>query len=121
LARQLLVLLRDDGAMPRPPSALAEVAASTVREVERGLAELVADGAAVRVRRDVVYPTSEYRRLREAVVDQAHRDGSVGITSIRDALRISRKYAQALLEHLGSERVLERTGDLHYPRGPVRS
>lgn len=120
LSRRLLAMLRDDGARPRPPSLLAEVAGVTVREAERGLAELVANGDAIRVRRDVVYPASEYRRLRSVLLCQVGRDGFATLGSARDELGISRKYAQALLEFLDSERELKRVGDRHYPRASVR-
>ncbi len=116
LARRLLGELRGDGARPRAPAVLAGVTAVEPREVERALAELVAAGEAVRLRRDVVYPAAEYRRLREKVLAVAVRAGSTSIAEIRDSLGLSRKYAQALLEHLASKRVLERSGDRHYPR-----
>lgn len=121
LARRLLVELRDDGPRPRPPAALAEATGSSSRNVERALAELVASGDAVRARRDVIYPTSEYRRLREEVLAQVRRDGSTNIAEVRDALGISRKYAQALLEHLNAERALDRVGDRHYSPKKLRA
>ncbi|HVX34568.1 MAG TPA: SelB C-terminal domain-containing protein, partial [Solirubrobacterales bacterium] len=67
----------------------------------------------------VVYPTAEAERLTGAVAELVARAGSTSIGEVRDALGLSRKYAQALLEHLDGERVLRRDGDRHYPRGPA--
>ena len=39
------------------------------------------------------------------------RDGAVTIAGLRDELGTSRKYAQALLEHLDAEHVTLRVGD----------
>jgi selenocysteine-specific elongation factor len=114
LARQLLAELRDDGSRPRAPVTLAEDLGEGSRDVERALAELVAAGEAVRIRRDVVYPATEYRRLCAAVLDEANRRGSISLAEARDLLGISRKYAQALVEHLDAERKLRRDGNRHF-------
>jgi selenocysteine-specific elongation factor len=117
LARRLLVELEADGERPRTPARLAEELGEPRREVERAVGELVDAGAAVRFKADVVYPTAEAERLAAAVRDLVARAGSTSIGEVRDALGLSRKYAQALLEHLDGERVLRRDGDRHYPRG----
>ncbi|MFL5900071.1 MAG: selenocysteine-specific translation elongation factor [Solirubrobacterales bacterium] len=115
LAWQLLRELRDGGSRPRATSTLATKLCQEPRQVERALAELVAAGAAVRVRRDVVYPADEYERLRRAILEWVEHRGSISIAEARDLLDLSRKYAQALLEHLDATRALRREGDRHYP------
>jgi selenocysteine-specific elongation factor len=120
LALRLLAELRSDGAKPAGVATLAERVGVERREVEEALKGLVAAGAAVRVKPDVLYPTPTYAPLREAIVELAQRQGSVSLAEVRDALGLSRKYAQALLEHLDGEKVLRRSGDRHYPRGPTR-
>jgi selenocysteine-specific elongation factor len=117
LARRLLAELEADGERPRTPAKLAEDAGLERRGVERALGDLVEAGAAVRFKADVVYPTAEGNRLAAAVQALAVRDGSTSIGEVRDALGLSRKYAQAVLEHLDGERILRRDGDRHYPRG----
>jgi selenocysteine-specific elongation factor len=116
LARALLADL--EGAGDRPPGAaeLAERLGTERGEVERALGELVGAGAAVRLKADVIYPAAAYERLRDRVLALADEGGSTSIAEIRDALGLSRKYAQALLEHLDGERLLRRDGDRHYPR-----
>jgi selenocysteine-specific elongation factor len=116
LARRVLAELRDDGARPRTAARLAEDLGVERREVERAFGELAAAGEAVRAKADVVYAASVYRELERLVVGLAERDGSTSIAEVRDALGLSRKYAQALLEHLDSERLLRRDADRHIPR-----
>ncbi|HEY0317324.1 MAG TPA: selenocysteine-specific translation elongation factor [Solirubrobacterales bacterium] len=119
-ARRLLAELRDDGSRPRGTAALAEAVAASRRETERALSELVAAGEAVRVDRDVVYPATEYRRLRTAIMELAEGEGSTSVAEVRDSLGLGRKHAQALLEHLDAERALRREGDRHFPRARRR-
>jgi selenocysteine-specific elongation factor len=50
------------------------------------------------------------------------RDGSATIASVRDELGTSRRYAQALLEHLDAVKLTIRRGDSHVLRAaPARS
>ena len=50
---------------------------------------------------------------------RGHRDrGEITVAELRDALGTSRKYAQALLEHLDATRVTVRHGDRHVLRRP---
>jgi selenocysteine-specific elongation factor len=44
----------------------------------------------------------------------------VTLAQVRDELRTSRKFAQALLEHLDSEKVTIRRGDAHLVRRAAR-
>jgi selenocysteine-specific elongation factor len=56
------------------------------------------------------------------VVARAERNGgSVTIGQLRDELGTSRKFAQALLEHLDAERVTIRRGDEHVLRRTGKS
>jgi selenocysteine-specific elongation factor len=116
LARRLLAELDADGERPRTPARLAEDLDEPRREVEGAVGELVDAGVAARFKADVVYPAAEAERLADAVVALVAREGSTSIAEVRDALGLSRKYAQALLEHLDGERILRRDGDRHYPR-----
>lgn len=117
LARRVLAELADDGDRPRTPAKLAEDLGVERREVEAAVGELVEARAAVRFKADVVYPLATAERLEGAAVALAgERGGAVTIAAVRDALGLSRKYAQALLEHLDGERVLRRSGDVHVLR-----
>ena len=50
------------------------------------------------------------------VIAICERDGSATIAGIRDELGTSRKYAQAILEHLDRTKVTRRDGDTHVLR-----
>jgi selenocysteine-specific elongation factor len=75
-------------------------------------------GRAIRVTRTLHYHPDAIAAVKEMVVDTAARgDGAITIAQLRDQLGTSRKFAQALLEHLDAERVTIRRGDQHFVRG----
>ncbi len=116
LARRVLAALAADGPRPRGAAQLAAELGLERRQVERAFGELAAAGAAVRAKADVVYAAPVYRELADLILALAEREGSTGIAAVRDALGLSRKYAQALLEQLDSERRLRRDGERHFSR-----
>jgi selenocysteine-specific elongation factor len=116
LARRVLAELERDGARPRGAAQLAENLGAERRQVEAAFGELAAAGAAVRAKADVVYAAAAYEKLARLVLVLAERDGATTIAAVRDALALSRKYAQALLEQLDAEKRLRRDGDRHLPR-----
>lgn len=116
LAGGVLAELESDGPRPRGAAQLAEDLGVERREVERAFGELAQAGAAVRAKADVVYGAPAYEELARSILALAERDGSTTIAAVRDALGLSRKYAQALLEQLDAERRLRRDGDRHLPR-----
>jgi selenocysteine-specific elongation factor len=115
-AQQVLAELEQDGSRPRGAAQLAEDLGADRRQVEAAFGELAAAGAAVRAKADVVYAASAYEKLARLILALAERDGSTSIAEVRDALGLSRKYAQALLEQLDSQHLLRRDGDRHFPR-----
>ena len=115
-ARRVLAELEADGARPRGAAQLAEDLGAERRRIEAAFAELATAGAAVRAKADVVYAAAVYEKLAPLTLALAERDGSTSIAEVRDALGLSRKYAQALLEQLDAERRLRRDGDRHFPR-----
>jgi selenocysteine-specific elongation factor len=99
--------LRDAGVQPPLDS-----------ELDRGdLAALRAAGRAVRVSKTLHYHPDVLTAVRERVAALAARSGgSITLATLRDELGTSRKFAQALLEHLDAERVTIRRGDEHFLR-----
>jgi selenocysteine-specific elongation factor len=84
------------------------------------LAALRASGRAVRVSKTLHYHPAALDEVRERVVAVAERHGgAVTLGQLRDELGTSRKFAQALLEHLDSERVTIRRGEAHHVRRSV--
>jgi selenocysteine-specific elongation factor len=85
------------------------------------LAALRGAGRAVRVSKTLHYHPDALARLRSTVIGLADRhDGAVTLSQLRDELGTSRKFAQALLEHLDAEKVTLRRGDAHIVRHAAR-
>jgi selenocysteine-specific elongation factor len=83
----------------------------------QALAELRGAGRAVRVSQNLHYhPDTILEVKRRAVAAAGQRGGSITLAQLRDELGTSRKFAQALLEHLDAERVTIRRGDEHLVR-----
>jgi selenocysteine-specific elongation factor len=85
------------------------------------LAALREHGLAVRVSRTLHYHADVLAEVRARVIGLAAAgDGSVTLAQLRDELGTSRKFAQALLEHLDAERVTVRRGEAHVVRASAR-
>jgi selenocysteine-specific elongation factor len=77
-------------------------------------------GRAVRVSRTLHYHPEVLAEVRVRVIALAQRRGGpITLAEVRDELGTSRKFAQALLEHLDSERVTIRRGEERHLRGPA--
>ena len=75
------------------------------------LKALRANGKAVRVRGELHMHTKALASAEVSTIELIKRDGSVTLAQLRDALAISRKSAQALLEHFDTTRVTRRMPD----------
>jgi selenocysteine-specific elongation factor len=74
-------------------------------------------GRATRVNKAMHYHPDVLADIRGRVIGLAgKRGGSVTLAQVRDELGTSRKFAQALLEHLDAEKVTIRRGDEHVVR-----
>jgi selenocysteine-specific elongation factor len=109
-------LLRSDGEEPRTDADLAADAGLDARAVEERLRRLEQAGQAVRVARNLHFHPDALAALEARVVAICERDGNATIAGVRDELGTSRKYAQALLEHLDRAKVTRRDGDAHVLR-----
>jgi selenocysteine-specific elongation factor len=112
-ALQIGSLLRSDGREPRTDNELAEAAGLSSGEAADRLRRLAAAGQAVRVGRNLHFHPEPLAELEARVIAICERDGSATIASVRDELGTSRKYAQALLEHLDGAKITRRIGDAH--------
>ncbi|HEX4719833.1 MAG TPA: selenocysteine-specific translation elongation factor [Thermoleophilaceae bacterium] len=111
--RELLVA---DGERPRTDSEIAAAAGLDPAAAAAAFRALEADGSVGRVARNLHFDAGALASLVERVVAVCERDGSATIASIRDELATSRKYAQAILEHLDATKVTLRRGDEHVLR-----
>ena len=74
-------------------------------------------GRAIRVAKNLHYHAEILAGLRDRVIELAdHHGGAITLAQLRDELRTSRKFAQALLEYLDAEKVTIRRGDEHVLR-----
>jgi selenocysteine-specific elongation factor len=109
-------LLRADGERPRTDGELAEAASLDPAAASAAFRALEADGSAVRVARNLHFDAEALAALVARVADMCERDGSATIAGVRDELGTSRKYAQALLEHMDAARITLRRDDEHVLR-----
>jgi selenocysteine-specific elongation factor len=112
----LASLLRADGPTPRADGDLAEEAGLAAGDVTRAFGRLERAGKAVRVGRNLHFDPASLEVLEAQVVAICERDGEATIAGLRNELGTSRKYAQALLEHLDRTKVTLRRGDAHVLR-----
>jgi selenocysteine-specific elongation factor len=115
-ALALASLLRSDGATPRADGDLADAAGVPAPEAARAWTALERAGEAVRVGRSLHFHPEPLALLEAQIVAICERDGEATIAGLRDELGTSRKYAQALLEHLDRTKVTLRRGDAHVLR-----
>jgi selenocysteine-specific elongation factor len=115
-ALRLASLLRSDGERPRTDAELAAAAELSGGEAAERFRALEQAAQAVRVARNLHFDPEALDRLVARVVAICERDRAVTIASVRDQLGTSRKYAQAVLEHLDAARVTIRRGDEHVLR-----
>lgn len=120
-ALRLAVLLRTDGASPRADGDLADAAGLSAADAAARFAQLERAGQAVRVGRNLHFDPAALEGVVARVVAICERDGAATIASVRDELGSSRRYAQAVLEHLDAGRVTLRRGDEHVLRRQRRA
>jgi selenocysteine-specific elongation factor len=70
----------------------------------------------VRVTRNLHFDADALSALTARVVAICERDGAATIASVRDELGTSRKYAQAILEHMDATKLTVRRDDEHVLR-----
>ncbi len=75
------------------------------------LAYLEGQGEVVSVGEGVVFAAAAYQEMTERIVAHLKAEGTITLAGVRDMFGTSRKYAQALLEHLDERRVTRRVGD----------
>ena len=115
-ALELAAMLRADGERPRADGDLAAEAGLEPGEATKRLSALVRAGLAVRVARNLHFDPVALETLTARIVAMCERDGEATIAGVRDELDTTRRYAQALLEYLDTQRVTRRQGDAHVLR-----
>jgi len=72
---------------------------------------LIKQRRVVKVSDSVVFSASAYDEMVRKIVAHIKVHGKITLAETRDLFNTSRKYAQALLEHLDQEKVTRRVGD----------
>ena len=72
---------------------------------------LIEQGRVTKVGEGVVFDSSVYEGMVAKIKAYLKANGKVTLAEVRDLFGTSRKYAQALMEHLDEQRITRRTGD----------
>lgn len=75
------------------------------------LAFLEEQGRIVRVEGGIAFAREAYDEMTTRIVEHLRAHGTITLAQVRDMFSTSRKYAQALLEHLDDQRITRRVGD----------
>jgi len=104
---------QEGGLSPDTPSVTvaAEGAGMTPREAQKLVDALVRQGRLARVGEDLYYPPAALEGLMNRLAAAMEAAGQLTLAEARDLLGTSRKYAQALLEHMDSEGMTLRVGE----------
>ncbi|HZU77285.1 MAG TPA: SelB C-terminal domain-containing protein, partial [Dehalococcoidia bacterium] len=82
------------------------------------LGYLAETGAVVPVGADIVFDAGAYRRMVDGIVAFLKEHPTITLAQVRDQFGTSRRFAQALLEHLDEQRITRRVGDERVLRSP---
>ncbi len=85
------------------------------------LAYLVDEGLVEDTGGGVVFEAGTYQGLVRRIRDHIEANGSISLPEVRDLFGTSRKYAQALLEHLDATHATRRVGDVRVLRSPAEA
>ena len=101
-----------ESAAETPSVTVAAAAAGlVVRDAKRIVDALVRQGRLVKVGEDLYYPPERLDDLLGRLVTAMEAAGQLTLAEARDLLGTSRRYAQALLEHMDSEGLTLRVGE----------
>ncbi|MEW6029280.1 MAG: selenocysteine-specific translation elongation factor [Chloroflexota bacterium] len=101
-------LMRKFAASPYGPPSVNECRAEVGEEVFDALIE---SGRLIAVAQDVVFRKSDYDAMVTKIKAAILQNGQITLAEARDLFNTSRKYVQALLEHLDATGVTMREGD----------
>lgn len=102
-------LMREFEGYPYSPPPLKECREAAGDEI---VSALIALGQLVVVSSDVAFRKADYELMVAQIRATLERRGEITLAQIRDQFHTSRRYAQALLEHLDAKGVTRRVGDI---------
>ncbi len=89
----------------------AEAAGLASREAQKMIDALVRQDRLVKVGEDLYYPPDRLEALIGRIAAAMEASGELTLAEARDLLGTSRRYTQALLEHMDSEGLTLRVGE----------
>jgi selenocysteine-specific elongation factor len=108
-------LMRKFEANPFSPPGVTECKTDVGEEVLNALIEM---GELTAVSAEVLFRTRDHEALTDAIRKALAQQGTISLAEVRDLFKTSRKYAQAVLEHLDTIGVTVRDGDFRRLRKP---
>ncbi|MHB8776654.1 MAG: selenocysteine-specific translation elongation factor [Anaerolineales bacterium] len=106
---QVQELMRKFEKTPYATPSIKECQAQAGEEVINALIEM---GELITVSQDVIFRKKDYEEMVEKIKTAIQQKGQVTLAEVRNMLDTTRKYIQALLEHLDSIDVTMRDGDV---------
>lgn len=103
-------LLAAFAAAPYAPPNVQE-SLRTLGESQELLDYLLESNQLVRLGGGVLFRQADFEAMRQEVIDFAREHGSITLAQSRDLFQTSRKYVQALLEEMDTQRITRRDGD----------
>lgn len=94
---------------PYATPSLKECQSEAGAEIVNALIEM---GELIHVSEDVLFRKKDYEEIIERIGTAIKQKGSITLAEVRDMLDTTRKYAQALLEHLDAIGMTKRDGDV---------
>lgn len=101
-------LMRKFEKSPYAPPSVKECQAEVGEEIYLALVDT---GDLVQISQDVVFFKTDYEAIVKKIMEELKSKGEISLPEVRDLLNSTRKYAQALLEHLDAINVTYRDGD----------
>lgn len=102
------ILMRAFEQNPFSPPSVKECQSEVGEEVVNALIE---SNKLAAVSADVVFQTKDYDLMVNEIRKTLEKNGKITLAEVRDLFKTSRKYAQALLEHLDANNITMRDGD----------
>ena len=106
---QVQNVLRKFEQNPYSPPGVKELQTEISEEILNALMEM---GEFVSVSSDVIFRKGDYDFMIDSIRREIQQKGKITLSEVRDLFNTSRKYAQALLEHLDAIGVTLRDGDV---------
>jgi selenocysteine-specific elongation factor len=106
---QIDALMRRFGQNPFSPPSIKECEAGVGGEI---LNALIERGDLIPVSADVIFRKTDYDSMERKIEQTVELNGRITLAEVRDLFGTSRKYAQALLEHLDAIGFTVRDGDI---------